>query len=148
MLAKNPMEILTFHNFDKLMRYSEDYPGISTGIAVEYVPHAKINSVAADETPYRRDLPGNALVLVQWEENTPDFLAMGMKTATELGEMVKAHDMEYGNYSSCRLSRCRMFILMVVMQVRTLKVFLPRTYRPSLIGQRSFSASTTRSSRR
>ncbi|THH20032.1 hypothetical protein EUX98_g8659 [Antrodiella citrinella] len=37
-----------------------------------YIPRSKINSVPADATPCRRDLPGESIAHVQWKDDTPE----------------------------------------------------------------------------
>lgn len=107
MLCKNPLEVLTSPNFTTLKRYFEDYPQISIALSIEYVPHRRINSIAADATPYRRDLPGNAIILTSWEEDKPENLALSVKIVTELEIMAKAPGTEYGNYSTSTPNSCR-----------------------------------------
>lgn len=69
-------------------------------LAFEFLPHGKINSIPADETPYRRNLPGNGIALVLWDENTSELEAEAKTVVDALSDMVKVPGMHYGNFSA------------------------------------------------
>ena len=87
--------------FDKVMAASADGT-YDVALALEFLPHGKINSVDPSETPYCRRLPGHALVLIQWNENTPEKTKKALDIVSEIGDMVKSPGEPYGNYSKCR----------------------------------------------
>lgn len=94
--------MMTEDIFDKVLSYSED-GRFDTLMMFEFIPHGKINGVPAHETPYCRHLPGNALSLVQWNENTPENTAGGLDIVTKMADLIKVSGEAYGNYSECIL---------------------------------------------
>ncbi|KAJ3519754.1 hypothetical protein NM688_g9255 [Phlebia brevispora] len=97
-LMDETSRMLTPEIFDKVISYSEDGK-FDTALMFEFLPHGKINAISPHETPYCRHLPGNALSLVQWNENTPENAAKGLDLATKISSLVKVPGEAYGNYS-------------------------------------------------
>jgi len=61
--------------------------GHTTATIFEYTPNKKINSVPAGATPYRRDLPGNILVITQWLGDEPELLVAARKITHGIAEL-------------------------------------------------------------
>lgn len=104
--------IITLQNFDRIMDMAGPDSPLHCFLNLEYLPHGKINSVPADETPYRRNLPGNGVCFVFWDENTPGLEARAKGLVDELSSMVKVPGMHYGNFSE---SSCTVFDAMSVL---------------------------------
>ena len=69
----------------------------NVAMILEYVPNDKINSIPEDVTPYRRNLPGNALILVQWKDHTPEKQAAARQATHDLATLMPDGE-GYGNY--------------------------------------------------
>ena len=69
----------------------------NVAMILEYVPNDKINSIPEDATPYRRNLPGNALILVQWKDHTPEKQAAARQAIHDLATLMPDGE-GYGNY--------------------------------------------------
>ena len=85
--------------FDRVAQASESGEYFVT-LLFEYSPMQKVNSVDPKATPYRRDLPGNALALINWKTTKePEEVR---KLAVDLCTMVQAPetDLAYANYSA------------------------------------------------
>ena len=91
-------QMITQEIFDKAVAYSAD-GRFEVGVMFEFIPHGKINSVPTNETPYCRYLPGNALALIQWNENTPEKVQEALDIVNDLADTIKAPGEPYGNYS-------------------------------------------------
>ncbi|TCD66649.1 hypothetical protein EIP91_001067 [Steccherinum ochraceum] len=70
----------------------------TVAVLLEYLPHAKINSVAASATPYRRDLPGNTLIVTQWKNSTPENAVKAKEITQGIAEVMPKGE-GYGNYT-------------------------------------------------
>lgn len=99
-LVDDALKVITLENFDKVMELLKGTP-FRGQLAFEYLPHGKINSVAPHETPYRRNLPGNGIAVVMWDEHTPELEARARTLVEQLTAMVKVPGMHYGNFSAC-----------------------------------------------
>ncbi|TCD64600.1 hypothetical protein EIP91_003865 [Steccherinum ochraceum] len=97
LLCDQPSQQLNRIVHQKLMETASD-PSLNVAILHEYFPHWKINSRPADATPYRRDLPGNVLVRVQWKDNAPDKAQIAREIVRQL-TMLMPQGEGYGNYS-------------------------------------------------
>ena len=91
-----PFKELTPQLFERVTELSTEDFGVN--VIMELMPHGKINSVASDETPYRRNLKGNALMVVQWKENEPAYGQKAKDAIRELSALLKADGEAYGNY--------------------------------------------------
>ena len=69
-------------------------------VLLELLPHKKINSVPADATPYRRDLPGNSLVFSQWAQDTLEMNLRAKEICHAIADLMPKGE-GYGNYSTC-----------------------------------------------
>ena len=76
-------------------------------IVTEFFPHDVINSVPADKTPYRRNLPGNACPIIHWHDNTPEAAAKAKEHAAHLASLVGTSGFGYANYSESYCSAPR-----------------------------------------
>ncbi|KAH8102177.1 hypothetical protein BXZ70DRAFT_1016565 [Cristinia sonorae] len=88
---------MTQSNFDKVLELS-NFEELNVMLAFEYVSHAKVNSVSVDETPYRRDLPGNAMILVTWKDDDPKKLQAAREAAHALAK-ITPEGTAYGNFT-------------------------------------------------
>ncbi|CAL1702340.1 unnamed protein product [Somion occarium] len=96
LLSDTPSKDLRREVFDRVISLSKE--DLNVAIILELLPHDKINSVPADVTPYRRNLHGNTLILIQWKEHTPEKGKAARAAAHELaGLMPKGEG--YGNYA-------------------------------------------------
>ena len=91
-----PSKELTPQLFERVTELSTEDFGVN--VIMELMPHGKINSVASDKTPYRRNLKGNALMLVQWKKNEPVYGQKAKDAIRELSALLKADGAVYGNY--------------------------------------------------
>ena len=99
-LSDAPSKDLSREKFNQVIVFCQG--DMNVAMILEYLPHGKINSVDPSETPYCRRLPGHALVLIQWNENTPEKTKKALDIVCEIGDMVKSPGEPYGNYSKCR----------------------------------------------
>lgn len=95
LLSDVPSKDLSRKVFDRVMGASKE--DFNVAMILEYLPNDKINSIPEDATPYRRNLPGNALILVQWSENTPEKQAAARQTTHDLATLMPDGE-GYGNY--------------------------------------------------
>ena len=77
--------------------------GIETAILFEWWPNRKINSVAPDATPYRRNLNANSLIIVTWKEESQE-LAERAKQAAAAIKSFMPEGQGYGNYNISKYS--------------------------------------------
>ncbi|KAH8091648.1 hypothetical protein BXZ70DRAFT_473549 [Cristinia sonorae] len=98
LLSNTPAGDLNITKHQRFLDITARMPDHTVSIMHEYFPHAKINSLPADATPYRRDLPGNALIVIQWKENTPENAIKAKEAAHALAELAPEGE-AYGNYT-------------------------------------------------
>jgi len=96
--STSPSKDINPVHLSKVAALSKEH-NFMVSLIVEYFPHGKINSVPADWTPYRRDLPGNALINIQWKDNSPELTQVAREVAHTLSEMMPEGE-SYGNYAS------------------------------------------------
>ena len=97
-LRDTPIQCLSLPVFDEIVKLSESGE-ITASMLFEFVPMGKINSVDPSKTPYRRNLPGNALGIYQWKGDETQVPEVVKAEATRLAELVKVPGIAYGNYS-------------------------------------------------
>lgn len=95
-LRAPPEQCITRENFDAYSRITD----VRAAVMLEFISQYAINRVNGSATPYRRDLPGNAVVIVHWEGDTDEVFARARDVASALANMVKAPGLAYGNYST------------------------------------------------
>lgn len=100
LLSDSPSKDLSRKIVDRLVELSPE--DMNVAILLEYLPYDKINSVHEDETPYRRNMPGNALFLMQWEEHTPEKQNLARSIAHDLANLMPEGE-GYGNYGKFSL---------------------------------------------
>jgi len=101
-----PTETLTLKNCDHIVSYTEN----DIVVGLEFFPHHKINAIDPKATPYRRDLPGNVMIIVRWkdeetEDGGPKIWNDGAppsvkRIAKDIKELVQAGGGGYANYDS------------------------------------------------
>ncbi|KAL4241231.1 oxygen-dependent FAD-linked oxidoreductase family protein [Abortiporus biennis] len=64
----------------------------------EYIPLQKIKSVSSSATPYPRECNGNAVIVIQWDNDTPEKTAAAREFSHELIKMLPEGE-GYSNYS-------------------------------------------------
>lgn len=96
LLGQKPSDDLNPKTFDRILDIasSKDH---RVAVLLEYLPHTKINSISASATPYRRDLPGNALILAQWGEGTPEANQKAKDMVHAIADIMPKGE-GYGNY--------------------------------------------------
>ena len=99
-LIDDATKIMTAETFDKLEESLKEGPFMCS-LLLEYYRHDKINSVPANETPYRRNLPGNGIALVVWDDPKPELEVKAKDIVDRLSSLVKVPGMHYGNFSKC-----------------------------------------------
>ena len=97
LLSNKPSEDISLEKFSRLQEIGSS-PDFTVTLMHEFMPHQKINSVPADATPFRRDLPGNALIAIQWKDDTPEKSLKAKEMAHALAESAPKEE-PYGNYS-------------------------------------------------
>lgn len=96
-LLSKPSDDMTRSTFDKVMSFCK--PGsLDVFMAFEYVSQAKVNSVPVDETPYRRDLPGNGVIFARWKDDVPGKYDEARDAAHALAALTPEGE-AYGNYA-------------------------------------------------
>ena len=100
LLHEKPSEDVTEKKLQLLLELAED-PTYTITAMHEFLPHGKINSVSPDATPYRRDLRGNAVIAIQWKDNTPEKNLRAKEITHKLAEL-SAKGEPYGNYRKHR----------------------------------------------
>ena len=71
-------------------------------MTLEYIPLGMINSYPPEQTPHRRDLPGNVLIQVQWKTDTREKAEKADLVARSLSAVVP-HSDAYGYDCECVL---------------------------------------------
>ncbi|KAI0786336.1 FAD-binding domain-containing protein [Abortiporus biennis] len=97
-LSVKPSQDLTVEHFNRIIELSGDGSQFLTAVLLELWPHNKINTIPADATPYRRDLTGNALVLVRWEGEDPALLEKAKEAVVAMKSLLTPGQ-AYGNYN-------------------------------------------------
>lgn len=97
LLGDMPSRDLNRKTFDRVLEIASSKDHL-TAILLEFLPHGKINSVPANATPYRRDLPGNTLILCQWKNGTPEMNQKAKEMCHAIAEILPKGE-GYGNYS-------------------------------------------------
>ncbi|KAK7695635.1 hypothetical protein QCA50_000271 [Cerrena zonata] len=82
--------------FERVTQLSEK--DFNVNFIIELIPHGKINGVAPDATPYRRNLKGNGLMLIQWKHDTPEYSQKAKDAVRELSSLLRSDGEGYGNY--------------------------------------------------
>lgn len=100
LLSDLPTRDLSRRVFDRVVQASKE--DFNVAMILEYLPNDKINSIPEDATPYRRNLPGNALILVNWKEHTPEKQEAARQTTHDLATLMPDGE-GYGNYGECQL---------------------------------------------
>lgn len=95
-LSGSPSKELTTAVFDRIHQLSDD--NFHVNLIMELMPHGKINSVSPDATPYRRNLKGNALILMQWKKDSPELAQRAKGVVRELTGLLQSEGEPYGNY--------------------------------------------------
>lgn len=68
-------------------------------VLLEFVSQSKINSVPEGDTPYPRNLTGNAAVVVQWrKDDSPEEIKLAQYAAQEVSKLMPKGE-GYSNYS-------------------------------------------------
>ncbi|THH28544.1 hypothetical protein EUX98_g5642 [Antrodiella citrinella] len=98
LLSEKPSSDLNPKTYAHVLQLIDSSPSHTAAVILEYMPHGKINSIPADTAPYRRDLTGNALVLVQWKDNTPEANQTAKQVIYAIAD-VFPKGQPYGNYS-------------------------------------------------
>lgn len=98
LLSSKPSEDVNPQRLQRVLDITKASPDFSVNFMHEYTPNKKINSVPADTTPYRRDLPGNALVVLRWKDHTPERNLEAREIAHTLTALAPKGE-GYGNYS-------------------------------------------------
>ncbi|TCD63859.1 hypothetical protein EIP91_004873 [Steccherinum ochraceum] len=96
-LAPKPSDDLNPKMYDQILRFASS-PDHVCAVLLEYLPHGKINSISADSAPYRRDLAGNTLILIQWKDNTPEKSLAAKEMAHSIAKLLPQGE-GYGNYT-------------------------------------------------
>ncbi|KAH8103537.1 hypothetical protein BXZ70DRAFT_888945 [Cristinia sonorae] len=96
-LSGKPSEDLNKQKLADIMAIASS-PDHIAAVLLEYFPHNKINSAPVNSAPYRRDLNGNILVLVQWRNNTQEKEAKAKEIAHALTDILPKGE-GYGNYT-------------------------------------------------
>ena len=116
---------------------------MNVAMILEYLPHGKINSVPEDATPYRRNIPGNNLFLIQWEENSPEKQQLARRIAHDLADLMPEGE-GYGNYSKLsRLKGCIVYIYSYFRQVASTTLLFIKTGLRPLRRFKCYSANIT-----
>ena len=102
LLSKKPSLDMTRAMLDKVQELS-DFGVMNVAMGFEFVSHAKVNSVSSDETPYRRDLSGNGLILCNWTDDSPEKYKLARDSAHALADMTPKGE-AYGNYAGSQCS--------------------------------------------
>lgn len=97
-LSKKPSDDLNPKKFDEILKIALSKDHVSA-VLLEYFPHIKINSAPADSAPFRRDLTGNALILFQWRDDTPEKNLKAKEMAHAIADLMPAGE-AYGNYGT------------------------------------------------
>lgn len=93
-----PSADLNYEKYNKIMEITKDTTH-TTICVLEYLPNSVINSVPADATPYRRDLPGNILVHSQWLGDEPEKLTKARQLNHDVADLF-VNEVGYGNYGT------------------------------------------------
>src|SRR6202042_2504796 len=80
--------------FKKLIELTENHPGFVISCAFEYIPLAKICSVANDVTVCIRLPYYNVLNTIPWPENTEDNLKFARDASRQLTDIVVRANVE------------------------------------------------------
>lgn len=99
LLSKKPSDDITLEKIERLMELIP-FPDFIFMNMHEYYPPGKINSVPEDATPYRRNLPGNAIIAIRWDVDSPEKSRQARDIAHAVADMY-VKDEAYGNY--CKL---------------------------------------------
>ena len=128
-LSDAPSKDLSREKFNRVIAFCQG--DMNVAMILEYLPHGKINSVPEDATPYRRNIPGNNLFLIQWEENSPEKQQLARRIAHDLADLMPEGE-GYGNYSKLsRLKGCVVYIYSYFRQVAsTTLLFIKTGLRP------------------
>ncbi|KAH8102185.1 hypothetical protein BXZ70DRAFT_58556 [Cristinia sonorae] len=97
LLSKVPSQDLTRSTFNRVIEISK-FGELDVMMAFEYVSQTKVNSVSPDETPFRRDSPGNGIIWVTWHEDGDEKQAQGKEAAHILAKLTPEGE-AYGNYA-------------------------------------------------
>ena len=100
LLHPKPSDDINMRKFQHLLD-NVPYPDFTFMNVHEFWPHEKVNSVPADATPYRRNLPGNSLIVLRWETNTPENNAKAREIAHAIATFSPKAE-GYGNYCEFR----------------------------------------------
>lgn len=98
LLSSKPSDDVNSQRLKRVLELTKASPDFSVSFMQEYMPHSKINSIPADATPYRRDLSGNAFILLKWKDHTPENNLQAREIAHTLAELAPTGQ-GYGNYS-------------------------------------------------
>ncbi|THH28994.1 hypothetical protein EUX98_g5195 [Antrodiella citrinella] len=98
-LDKKPSLDMTRTAFNKVMELAQ-FGVIDVAMGFEYGSNERVNSVPADETPFRRDLPGNGVVLVKWNDDALEKAKYARDAAHALAALTPKLGFAeaYGNY--------------------------------------------------
>lgn len=100
LLSDTPSKDLSREILDRLVELSSG--DVNIAFLLEYLPYDKVNSVHEDATPYRRNLLGDALFLIQWKEHTPEKQQLARRIDYELANLMPVGE-GYGNYGKIAL---------------------------------------------
>jgi len=97
-MSPTPSKDLNSIHMQRIAKYAASGLFKAVSLVLEYIPHEKINSVPSSSTPYPRDLRGNAVIVVQWENDTPEKTKAAREAAHDLAKMLPEGE-GYSNYS-------------------------------------------------
>jgi len=100
LLRLKPSEDMNSQQQGRLEKLATAFPDFTLTVMHEYCPQDKVNSVHVDTTPYRRDLPGHTLFVVQWKDNTPENALKAKEIADVYASEMAPQGEGYGNYTS------------------------------------------------
>ncbi|KAI0074365.1 FAD binding domain-containing protein [Panus rudis PR-1116 ss-1] len=95
LLSEIPSKDLRRTTFNEIMKLAKE--DLTVTMIFERQPHQKINSVPADVTPFRRNLTGNALILIRWKDDSPEKSKAAQAAARHLATLLPKGQ-GYGNY--------------------------------------------------
>jgi len=95
LLRRKPSQDINSERQKRLLELAAVAPDFTITVMHEFIPRQKTNSVPANATPYRRDLPGNVLIALQWKDNTTE----NAQKAQEIAETIDRGPQAYGNYT-------------------------------------------------
>ncbi|TCD62945.1 hypothetical protein EIP91_006208 [Steccherinum ochraceum] len=98
LLSKKPSDDVNPKVFDEVIKAVSSSPDHMAATVLEYFPHNKINSLPADSAPYRRDLTGNTLIIVQWQDDTPEKSRKAKEIVYAVADVLPKGE-GYGNYT-------------------------------------------------